>query len=111
MTGAGSDAATAWPRFSKGRRHVLQLSTGCAAAPWAQRAENERAALAILRDAVPRISGVDVHPPGDYLPNFMLPSLDAAAVFGANWEKVRRVKGRYDPLGKLYGGIAIPPLL
>ena len=57
-----------------------------------------------MSEAPSFISGKDHHPEGDFLPNFLLPNIDTAAVFGENWERLKIVKRKYDPKGRFNGG-------
>lgn len=109
MMGAAAEE-TAWPHAALGRRHVLQLSTGCEAGATAEaRAENEREGLAIMQAAPERIMRRP-QPDGDYLPNFILPYMDASKLFRGNWERLREVKRTYDAAGRFReGGFFIPP--
>ena len=55
-----------------------------------------------------RISGKTEHPPGDFLPNFLLENHDVQMVFGENWDRLRQVKHRFDPRGRFNSGFVFP---
>lgn len=109
---SGSPEATAWPHAGKGRKHVLQLSVG---APPAEDkdggdfAKLKEVALTTLAEAPAKITGRSSHPPGEFLPNFLLENHDPSKVFATNWDKLRKVKRRYDKNGRFNKGFFIQP--
>jgi len=87
---------------------VLQLSVGGPPGDKAALNRLHGRALDILRYAPSRITGKS-HPPGDFLPNFLLYNHDLEKVFEGNWDKLRAVKAKYDPRGRFNKGFFIPP--
>ncbi|KAH8804465.1 FAD binding domain-containing protein [Xylogone sp. PMI_703] len=85
----------AWPHTRA--QHVLQLAV---AAPIGD-VETGKSSLEALGKAPKRIC--PEHQPGDYLPNFIQDFNDMSAIYGTNFEKLRRLKKRYDPNGILGG--------
>lgn len=113
---AGGRDKAAWPHGGKGRQHVLQMSVGGPPPgkdEGPETIEKLRAlALEVLKKGPAKISGRATHPPGDYLPNFLLESHDMSAVYAENWKRLRKAKSRYDPKGRFGRGPGgfVPPM-
>lgn len=116
FTSAGGRDKTGWPHGGKGRQHVMQMSVGGpppAETDGPEATEKLRTlALEVLQKAPSQIAGLKSHPPGDFLPNFLLENHDMSAVFAENWQRLREVKLRYDPKGRFGRGPGgfIPPV-
>ncbi|KAN0076339.1 hypothetical protein V8E54_006481 [Elaphomyces granulatus] len=98
---SGGRGATAWPHDSRG--HILQLCVGSAA----ENGFSEELALDLLRKAPAEI--LPCHRPGDYIPLFIHEFHDLSQIFGQNYERLREIKTKYDPHGRLNKGFFIPP--
>ena len=97
FTSVGSFAKTGWPHGGKGRRQVLQLSTGSKPVTDAELPALQDRALKLMKEAPTYITGTTEHPPSDFIVNCPLPNHDLRAMFGSNWESLRRIKGKFDP--------------
>jgi FAD/FMN-containing dehydrogenase len=84
-------------------------------------------AMDLLKTAPAEI--IPSHRAGDYLPNFIMEFhdlsqvgclavshlevvcfFDNSQIFGDNYERLRQIKTKYDPAGRLNKGFFIPPL-
>ncbi|KAJ9602207.1 hypothetical protein H2200_013327 [Cladophialophora chaetospira] len=98
FSSASSPEATAWPRTQN--RHILQLGTGT----FPGSSDSDALSLKALAKAPYEIN--PGHTPADYLPSFIESFNDVEAIFGGNFEKLKEVKRRYDPRGRLGGFFA-----
>ncbi|KAJ9635178.1 hypothetical protein H2199_008664 [Coniosporium tulheliwenetii] len=99
---AGPADSTAWPHSSA--RHILQLLTGFAPGSGC----SDELAVELLEKAPGRIS--PGHGPADYFPNFIEEYNRVDEIFGANYDKLRQLKSKYDPRCRLNKGCVIPPV-
>ncbi|KIX94202.1 uncharacterized protein Z520_10229 [Fonsecaea multimorphosa CBS 102226] len=84
---------TAWPHTNN--RHILQLGTGS----FPGSLESDALSLKALADAPFEISRT--HTNADYIPNFIESFNDIEAIFGDNYPRLKEIKKRYDPKGRL----------
>jgi hypothetical protein len=100
---ASTPDMTAWPHTSS--QHVLQLLTGFVPGSGA----SDKQALQFLREAPAEIA--IKHDPADYFPNFIENHNDLEKIYGVNYPRLRQLKKKYDPKGKLNAGSSsfIPP--
>ncbi|KAG5292376.1 cysteine desulfurase, mitochondrial precursor, conidia-enriched transcript [Histoplasma ohiense] len=101
LTSSGGSNMTAWPHTKP--QHVLQLVVGHP--PGADC--SQELALGLLEKAPTQIC--PSHKPGEYWPAFINGSEDLNQIFGPNYERLRHIKTKYDPKGRLNKGLFIPP--
>lgn len=110
---AASRADSAWPRPATAR-HIILLGTGCS--PTAPAAENELAQR-LCRDGHDHILGIDLEEDENrrevlrkgmnFVPNTVEEFHDQRLIYGEHWSKLRALKARYDPNGRLKGPIGM----
>ncbi|OQV00655.1 FAD binding domain-containing protein isoform 2 [Cladophialophora immunda] len=89
---------TAWPHTNN--RHILQLGTGS----FPGSPESDALSLKALSEAPFEIS--PTHSRADYTPNFIDSFNDVEAIFGENHPRLKEIKKKYDPKGRLGGHFA-----
>lgn len=84
----------------------MQLGAGYSAAAASDRLRT--LALQRLSAAAEEIAGPGKMT-GEYLPGFLHEWNDLREVYKENWEDLRRVKGKYDPMDRFNKGLFVPP--
>ncbi|KIX09742.1 uncharacterized protein Z518_00823 [Rhinocladiella mackenziei CBS 650.93] len=93
-----SPTSAAWPHTKN--RHILQLGTGA----FPGSAESDALAIKALAEAPWEISLT--HTEADYIPNFIDSFNDVQKIYGGNYAKLKEIKKKYDPKGRLGGHFA-----
>ncbi|KAK2800829.1 hypothetical protein FQN50_007970 [Emmonsiellopsis sp. PD_5] len=102
FTSSGGPSMTAWPHSTP--KHMLLLGSGFM--PGADC--STELALKVLEKGAGEID--PGHKADQYAPVLIHHFNDLSQIFGANYEKLRRIKTKYDPKGRLNKGLFIPPL-
>ncbi|KAH8808708.1 cysteine desulfurase [Xylogone sp. PMI_703] len=101
FSSAGGLDKTAWPHNEK--RHILQLSTGF---PAHSNSSLELAEKLLMEGPSDILQGYKA---ADFLPSFFQDFNDLSEIFGPNYTRLRQLKRKYDPAGRLNKGFFIPP--